>query len=193
MALFSSRVGRAWLAIREHDVAAAAIGVNITYYKLLAFAVSSFMIGLGGALDAYFVRFVSADTYTLDLAIGYVAMIIIGGLGSLPGSVIRSLRLHAPAYHRRKHRRVAAPDRRRGQFHRPERVLHRVRGLWRARPGVPLPVSARHCRAGQAADRPAPGRSAGRDAELRREGAGSEGAGGEGPAPAKPETGGATR
>lgn len=87
-ALFSSRVGRAWLAIREHDVAAAAIGVNITYYKLLAFAVSSFMIGLGGALDAYFVRFVSADTYTLDLAIGYVAMIIIGGLGSLPGSVI---------------------------------------------------------------------------------------------------------
>ena len=87
-ALFSSRVGRAWLAIREHDVAAAAIGVNITYYKLLAFGVSSFMIGLGGALDAYFVRFVSADTYTLDLAIGYVAMIIIGGLGSLPGSVI---------------------------------------------------------------------------------------------------------
>jgi len=87
-ALFKSRAGRAWLAIREHDVAAAAIGVNITYYKLLAFGVSSFMIGLGGALDAYFVRFVSADTYTLDLAIGYVAMIIIGGLGSLPGSVI---------------------------------------------------------------------------------------------------------
>ena len=87
-ALISSRVGRAWLAIREHDVAAAVIGVNVTYYKLLAFAVSSGMIGFAGALFAYLTRYISPEAYTLDLAISYVAMIIIGGLGSLYGSVI---------------------------------------------------------------------------------------------------------
>jgi branched-chain amino acid transport system permease protein len=86
--LLNSRVGRAWLAIREHDVAAAVVGINVTYYKLLAFAVSSFYVGMAGALAAYNLRYVTAEAYSLDLAISYVAMIIIGGLGSLTGSVV---------------------------------------------------------------------------------------------------------
>jgi branched-chain amino acid transport system permease protein len=86
--LLTSRVGRAWLAIREHDVAAAVVGVNTRYFKLLAFAVSSFIIGFGGALYAYFTGYVTPQAYTFDVAISYVAMIIIGGLGSLSGAVI---------------------------------------------------------------------------------------------------------
>lgn len=86
--LLSGKPGRAWIALREHDVAAAIVGVDVTRYKLLAFTVSSFYIGIAGALGAYYTRTVSSDPYTLELAISFVAMIIIGGLGSLWGSVV---------------------------------------------------------------------------------------------------------
>lgn len=86
--LLTTKPGRAWIAIREHDVAAALVGVNVTRYKLLSFTVSSFFIGLAGGLAAYYTRVVSADQYSLELAVSYVAMVIIGGLGSLFGAVI---------------------------------------------------------------------------------------------------------
>ena len=134
------------------------------------------MIGLGGALDAYFVRFVSADTYTLDLAIGYVAMMHHRGPGFAAGSVIGAFVFTLLPVIVENIGGSLPQTGGAGSFF-VQRVLHRVRDLWRAGPGVPLSVSARHCRAGQAADRPAPGRQAGGDVELRREGAGSEGAG----------------
>jgi branched-chain amino acid transport system permease protein len=86
--LVTGKPGRAWVAIREHDVAAALVGVDVTRYKLLAFITSSFLIGIAGALSAYYTRTVSYETYTLDLAIAYVAMVIIGGLASVWGSVV---------------------------------------------------------------------------------------------------------
>ena len=85
--LMRGRPGRAWRSIRDHDVAAAVIGVNVTVAKLSAFLVSSFIIGCAGALGAFYLQNVSYETYSLDLAISYVAMIIIGGLGSVWGSV----------------------------------------------------------------------------------------------------------
>lgn len=86
-----SRSGRAWLAVKDRDIAAAILGVNVTRMKLLAFVVTSMIIGVQGALYAYYVGVVSYEAYTLDLTIQYVAMIIIGGLGSVLGSVLGAM------------------------------------------------------------------------------------------------------
>lgn len=86
-----SRVGRAWVAVRDRDVAAAIIGVNVTRYKLLAFATSSFFAGCAGALAAYYRGNVSIESFSLDVAIAYVAMIIVGGLGSTAGAVMGAI------------------------------------------------------------------------------------------------------
>ena len=84
--LFRSRVGRAFLAVRDQDVAASVIGVNVFRYKLLAFATSSFFVGLAGALIAYYRNIVSWERFTLETSLFYLAMIIVGGLGSIRGS-----------------------------------------------------------------------------------------------------------
>jgi len=83
-----TRAGRAWFAIRQRDVAAAVMGVNVVHYKLLAFALSASLAGLAGSLMAYYQRGVSADNFTLGMSIQYVAMIVIGGMGSVLGSVL---------------------------------------------------------------------------------------------------------
>ena len=84
--LFRTRVGRAFVAIRDQDIAASAIGVNVFRYKLLAFAVSSFFVGLSGALIANYRTIVTWERFTIETSIQYLAMIIIGGLGTINGS-----------------------------------------------------------------------------------------------------------
>lgn len=84
--LFRSRVGRAFVAVRDQDVAAGAIGVNVFATKLSAFATSSFFVGMAGALVAHYRTIVNWERFTLDTSIVYLAMIIIGGLGSISGS-----------------------------------------------------------------------------------------------------------
>ncbi|MDQ7028980.1 MAG: branched-chain amino acid ABC transporter permease [Ardenticatenia bacterium] len=84
--LFRSRVGRAFVAIRDQDIAAEVIGVNIFFYKLLAFATSSFFVGLAGALTAHYRSIISWERFTIEVSILYLAMIIIGGLGTINGS-----------------------------------------------------------------------------------------------------------
>jgi branched-chain amino acid transport system permease protein len=86
--LVTSKPGRAWTMIKEHDVAAAIAGIQVGRYKITAFVISSAMLGMAGALGAYFVGQVSYDQYTLNLAVLYVAMIIVGGTGSIIGSII---------------------------------------------------------------------------------------------------------
>ena len=86
--LFRSRTGRAFLAIRDQDVAASATGVNVFRYKLTAFAVSSFFVGMAGALIAHYRTIVTWERFTLEVSILYLAMIIIGGLGSIVGSFL---------------------------------------------------------------------------------------------------------
>lgn len=86
--LMRSGVGRSWLAMRDRDLVAEALGVNLFRTKVAAFMVSSFLFGVAGALNAYNVGYFGADSYDIHIAIQYVAMIIIGGMGRLLGSVI---------------------------------------------------------------------------------------------------------
>ena len=84
--LFRSRVGRAFVAIRDQDIAAGTMGVNVFRYKLLAFATSSFFVGLAGALIAFYRTIVSWERFTLETSVVYLAMLIVGGLGSVSGA-----------------------------------------------------------------------------------------------------------
>ena len=83
-----SRTGRAWRALRERDVVAGALGIDVQRYKLLAFVVSSTMTAVAGALFAYYRNFVSIDAFSLYLTVQYLAMIIIGGMGSIAGALL---------------------------------------------------------------------------------------------------------
>ncbi|HEY7649189.1 MAG TPA: branched-chain amino acid ABC transporter permease [Methylomirabilota bacterium] len=87
MNLVRSRVGRAFIAIRDQDIAAEIIGINIFRYKLLAFAISSFYAGVTGVLYTYFLGIANYEQFQLGVSIDYLAMIIIGGLGSVLGSI----------------------------------------------------------------------------------------------------------
>ena len=84
--LFRTALGRSFMAVRDQDIAAATIGVNLTRAKLTAFAVSSGYVGLAGALTAHYTEIVTWERFTLDVSILYLGMIIVGGLGSIAGS-----------------------------------------------------------------------------------------------------------
>jgi branched-chain amino acid transport system permease protein len=86
--LFRTHFGRAFIAIRDQDIAASVMGVDLFKYKLLAFAVSSFLVGLAGALTAHYRSIVTWERFTVDVSVTYLAMIIIGGLGSVTGSFL---------------------------------------------------------------------------------------------------------
>lgn len=83
-----SRAGRAWMAIRDREIAAESVGIDVARYKILAFVWSSAATSVAGALFAYYRGFVSVEAFSFFLAIEYVAMIIIGGLGSALGAVL---------------------------------------------------------------------------------------------------------
>ncbi len=85
--LVRSRIGRAFIAIRDQDIAAEIIGINIFRYKLYAFAISSFYAGVAGALESYYLGIANYEQFQIDVSIDYLAMVIIGGLGSVLGSV----------------------------------------------------------------------------------------------------------
>lgn len=89
--LVRTRPGRAWMAIRDRDVAAEAIGINLTRYKLLAFMLSATLASVSGSLAAYYSNVVTVETYTLDLAVIYIAMIIVGGMGSILGGLLGAI------------------------------------------------------------------------------------------------------
>lgn len=86
--LLRTRVGRAFLAVRDRDIAAQIMGINLFYYKVLAFIVSSFFVGIAGALLAHYTMIVSPELYNTTVSIQYLAMILIGGLGSVLGSIL---------------------------------------------------------------------------------------------------------
>ena len=85
--LLASRSGRAMMAIRDNQIAAAAMGVNVPLYKTLAFGISAGITGVAGALGAIAVAFVAPDSYTIQLAIALFLGMVIGGVGWLPGSL----------------------------------------------------------------------------------------------------------
>ncbi len=86
--LVRTRFGRAFIAIRDNDRAAEGMGIPIFLYKLLSFAISSFYAGFAGALFAYLNMSITTEPFNLWLSMEFIAMIIIGGLGSIPGSIL---------------------------------------------------------------------------------------------------------
>ena len=89
--LMRSRIGRAFIAIRDQDIAAEIIGIDIFRYKLWAFAISSFYAGVTGVLYTYYLGIANYEQFQLDVSIDYLAMIIIGGLGSVLGSIFGAI------------------------------------------------------------------------------------------------------
>ncbi len=83
-----SRFGRAFVAVRDDDVAAGIMGINVPAAKANAFLIGAFYAGVGGALWAYMIRFVGVDQFTLFNSIFFIAMIIVGGMGSIVGALI---------------------------------------------------------------------------------------------------------
>jgi ABC-type branched-subunit amino acid transport system permease subunit/ABC-type branched-subunit amino acid transport system substrate-binding protein len=86
--LVRTRTGRAFLAIRESEIAAQASGVPVGTYRTIAFGVSALYAGIAGGLFAFVVGFLSPDAFDVFLSVDFVVMIIIGGLGSVPGSIL---------------------------------------------------------------------------------------------------------
>ncbi|MET0708079.1 MAG: branched-chain amino acid ABC transporter permease [Tardiphaga sp.] len=85
--LLKSRSGRAMMAIRDNEIAASAMGVDVSLYKTLAFGVSAGITGVAGGLGAIAVQFVAPDGYTIQLAVALFLGMVVGGVGWLPGSL----------------------------------------------------------------------------------------------------------
>jgi branched-chain amino acid transport system permease protein len=83
--LVRSKVGRAFVAIRDNDLAGEVMGVNLYYYKSLAFFISCFYAGIAGSLWGHLITVVNTEQFTLMHALEYIGMLIIGGMGSIPG------------------------------------------------------------------------------------------------------------
>lgn len=83
-----SRHGRAFVAVRDDDVAAGLIGIDVVRTKAMAFFVGAFYAGVGGALWAYYIRFVQVDQFTLFFSVWFIGMVIVGGMGSIPGALV---------------------------------------------------------------------------------------------------------
>jgi branched-chain amino acid transport system permease protein len=86
--LLKSRSGRAMMAIRDNEIAASAMGVDVSLYKTLAFGVSAGITGVAGGLGAIAVQFVAPDSFTIQLAVQLFLGMVVGGVGWLPGSLV---------------------------------------------------------------------------------------------------------
>lgn len=86
--LIKSSVGRAFIAVREDQLAASAMGINVAKYRLLAFVLSAAIAGVGGSLYAHFARFINPEVFNMALSTRILVMTVVGGLGSLAGSVL---------------------------------------------------------------------------------------------------------
>jgi branched-chain amino acid transport system permease protein len=91
----NSRFGRALKAIRDDEIAAESMGINIARYKIQSFAVSAFMAGIGGCLYAHFLGYINPSDFGFLKSIDMLSMIVLGGLGSIPGAVFGASLLSA--------------------------------------------------------------------------------------------------
>jgi branched-chain amino acid transport system permease protein len=85
--IVKTKVGRAFISIRDADIAAETMGVNLTFYKTLAFAVSAFYAGVGGGLYAFVLRFIEPELFNMFMSVMFLTMAVVGGLGSMMGPV----------------------------------------------------------------------------------------------------------
>jgi len=89
--LLRTPTGRAWVSIRDSEIAAQSMGVNLALYKTMAFAYSAAMMGVAGALFAHKIGFLAPDIFTVLLSIQFLLMVVVGGLGSLHGAVLGAI------------------------------------------------------------------------------------------------------
>jgi branched-chain amino acid transport system permease protein len=89
--LVRSRVGRAFIAVRDNDLAAEIMGINVFYYKALGFFIGALYAGVAGGLWAYYIRYLGADQFTLYYSVWFVGMVIVGGLGSILGAILGTI------------------------------------------------------------------------------------------------------
>jgi branched-chain amino acid transport system permease protein len=89
--ILKSRIGRVFVSIRESEIAAQATGINISFYKTIMFVISAFFTGLAGGLYAYWIGFVSPNDFTVITSFLLLAMVVVGGLESLPGAIIGAI------------------------------------------------------------------------------------------------------
>src|SRR3954469_18105904 len=89
--LVDSRTGRALIAIRDHPVAASAMGIHVSLYKSLTFGVSALYTGVAGALGAIAISFVAPDSFTFQLAVALFVGLVVGGVASIPGTLVGGL------------------------------------------------------------------------------------------------------
>ncbi|MBF8259053.1 MAG: branched-chain amino acid ABC transporter permease [Actinobacteria bacterium] len=85
--LMRSKTGRAFMAVRDHYISAEIMGISLYKYRLLSFGISSFYAGVAGALFGHSLKFVTSEQFNIEISVIYLAMIIIGGLGSIIGSI----------------------------------------------------------------------------------------------------------
>lgn len=86
--LLRAPIGRAMVAIRDSEISAQSMGINLARYKTLAFAISAGMTGLAGALFAHYVRFLAPDAFDVLLSVQFITIVFVGGLGSLRGAIL---------------------------------------------------------------------------------------------------------
>lgn len=86
--LVRTKIGRCFMAIRDRDIAAEAMGIPLAKYKIMAFGISAFYAGIAGCLMAHYQRWIVPGSFDISLSIAYIAMIILGGLGSILGSIL---------------------------------------------------------------------------------------------------------
>lgn len=91
--LHSSRVGLAWNALRDDEIAARACGINVTWYKVQAFAVDAFLAGFAGTVYAFYVSFISPDNFTFLVSVTIMTMVIAGGMDNILGVIVGALLL----------------------------------------------------------------------------------------------------
>ncbi len=89
--LINSTYGRGFLAVRDDEVAAEAMGVNTTKFKVRAFVIGAFFAGIGGGLFGHFIQYINPDSFTFLKSIEIVVMVILGGMGSTPGVIIAAI------------------------------------------------------------------------------------------------------
>lgn len=89
--LFRTRIGRAFIAIRDRDISAEVLGIPLLRYKLISFGLSSFYAGVAGGLWAYFFRVVTPESFPLLMSIFFLAAIIVGGMGSILGGILGAI------------------------------------------------------------------------------------------------------
>ncbi|MGE5405957.1 MAG: branched-chain amino acid ABC transporter permease [Candidatus Saccharibacteria bacterium] len=89
--LKKTRHGKAMIAIREDEIAAAASGINTTYYKVLAFALGACLAGFGGSLYAHYMTAMNPEVFSFTKSVEILSMVVLGGMGSIPGTILGAI------------------------------------------------------------------------------------------------------